>query len=169
MKSEISKLRQIIREAVQDYDYKGRWPRIEHFDTENEEDMMHPGNWKVPSMDDFMRALSQMHPDHVERMVDDAFHVLDMDKTHWSKAKQDYIPIDWTRSNKVKRQMFDTWARKEAYVHRNEQNVYFASSRRRDSEAREKAMQDPEATRMGALVRSRDGALDRGEPWFPDE
>lgn len=111
-------------------------------------------------MTDFMAALKRMSSNDVERLAKAA-----LGESGWQGAPS----VDWRRSKKLKQKMFELWERTEANAQRDEQNRYFAASRKRDAEAHEKAMQDPETRKLAGMRASRDAAVTLGKPWFPDK
>jgi hypothetical protein len=141
-----------------------RWPWIKHFPgSKNEEGMEHPGSWKVPTKEVFKDILLKMDKQELEKLIESAWNSLGKHELYQRQG------INWRRSAKIKNKMFDIWVNQEGWAHRDLENKYFAPSRKRDSEAFEKAMKDPETLKMRLMVISRDNAEILGEPWFPDK
>ena len=155
MKIKLSSLRKLIREVG---DSRSRWPWISHFDTKNDEGMPHPGSWKKPAQSDFDAALASMDPVEVQQLTDRA-------KSALGQGDEDEMLYDIEDSGGPA----SAEVQAEMWRHRDLENKYFASSRKRDADAHAKAMEDPEMRKLTGMRASRDSAVARGVPWFPDD
>ena len=162
MKIKLSSLKKLIREVGEP---RSRWPWISHFDTKNDEGMPHPGSWKQPSHADFERALANMSEGEVKQLNDWARQALKPDEEEMSYDIED---VDLP-NEEVQAKMFKIWSDTEMWKHRDLENKYFATSRKRDADAQAKAFEDPMMRKMAGMIHSRDRAVARGVPWFPDD
>jgi hypothetical protein len=164
MKIRLSSLRKLIREVGEP---RSRWPWISHFDSKNDEGMPHPGSWKKPAQTDFSAALASMDPAEVQQLTDRAKSALGHDNE--DEMSYDIEDSGGPASEEVQAQMFKIWSDSEMWNHRGLENKYFASSRKRDADAQAKAFEDPETRKLAGMRASRDSAVARGMPWFPDD